>query len=253
MISAATTIFWIFLIIFAITAVYSVKDLHFEFGEPQMSTNADNDVVLSLPIKIGNGGLYDMGPFRVTTIISDRNGSTITKGFTSVRVVRRGENVTATHNMTIDVNGLIQSDHNYLTTDTELNFYVEVGLGVAEVIPVQVSTNLSVPWGAPFYNFTLGEPAYEAFNSTHARVTVPISFENHAFFDIAGAVQIKMYNNRGLLVGNGQTAVDTPQHSSYNGYVELYVSLTDMTPNGRLEVYFQTPPLNYGPLVFPYG
>jgi hypothetical protein len=253
MIGIATTIFWVFLLVFAISAVYSVKDLQFSLGDPQMSLTADNEMILSLPITIANKGFYNVGFFKITTEISDAEGFTITRNSTVIPLIRRGEEVVATHVMTVNLSDFLQSGQNYLLNDTELKMGATLSMRIAEVIPVQASTNLFVPWGAPFYNFSLGAPEYTAFNSTHLRITVPISFGNHAFFDVAGAIQVRMYNNTNSLASEAQTAIAVSEHSSYNGYVEFYVPISEMTNNGRFEVYFATPLFNYGPLVIPYG
>jgi len=253
MIGIATTFFWIFLIAFFVSAVYSIKDVHFDFGEPQMSLTADNEIVFSLPVTIANKGFYNIGSFNITTEISDEKGSTITQNSTSISVIRRGEEVNTTHTMTINTTDLFQSAQKYLFNDTELKINEKVSMKIAEMIPVQVSTNLSIAWGAPLYNFTLRETEYAAYNQTHLRAVVPISFENHAFFDVAGTIQIRMYNNADLFVGEGQTVIEVSQYSSYNGYVEFYVLMNKMTYSGRFEVYFLTPFFNYGPLVIPYG
>ncbi|MBX5329222.1 MAG: hypothetical protein QHH18_07805 [Candidatus Bathyarchaeota archaeon] len=252
-IGVATTIFWIFLIIFAITAVYSVKDVSFEFGEPQMNLTEDGEMVFSLPVTITNKGFYNIGFFNVTTKVSDENGHVIAEGSSSTPLIKSGEKVTAIHNMTVNFSDLMQNNQNYLFNDTELKIFTALGMGIAQAIPVQASTNMSIPWGAPLYNFMLGTPEHVAFNSTHARVTVPVSFENHAFFDVTGTMQVKMYNNADLLVSESQTAVDALQHSFYEGYVEFYVPTTRLTHTGYFEVYFLTPVFNYGPLVIPYG
>jgi len=56
MISIATTFFWIFLIVFLVSAVYSFKDVQFDFGEPQIGLTSDNKILFSLPITIDNKG-----------------------------------------------------------------------------------------------------------------------------------------------------------------------------------------------------
>jgi hypothetical protein len=155
--------------------------------------------------------------------------------------------------MTIDLNDLLQQDKNYLFNDTELKIYEAVGMKIADVIPVQASTNFSMPWGAPLYNFTLGKPDYAAHNLTHFKVVVPINFENHAFFDLVGNVQIQMYNSTDIIVGEGQTNIEAYHNSPYNGYVEFYVSIAGITENGHFEVYFRTTLFKYEPVVIPYG
>jgi hypothetical protein len=253
MLGIATTFFWIFLIAFFGSAAYSITDVRFDFGEPSTSANANNKIVFSLPVTIENKGFYDIGSFNVTTEILDKKGFVIARGFTSIPVIGKGENVSTTHNMTIDVNHLLRSDQNYLFNDTELKIREEVSMKIAEALPVQASANISTPWGAPLYNFTLGEPEQTAFNLTYSRVTVPISFDNHALFDIAGNIQMRMYNKSDLFVCDGQTPIEVSRYSSYNGYVEFYVKIAEMTDSGHFEVYFQTPFFNYGPLVIPYG
>ena len=253
MIDIATTFFWIFLIAFFVSAVYSVKDVHFDFGEPQIGVSADNEILFSLPVLIANRGFYDIGAFRVFTEISDSESFVIASGSTFVPVINRDNEVTVIHNMTVDVNDFLQRDQNYLFNDTELKIYAAVGMRIAEMIPVEASTNLSMPWGAPLYNFALGEAQYSAYNNTHLRATVPISFENHAFFDVAGNIQVRMYNNSNRRLGGGETSIVAPPNSPYNGYLEFYVSMARLTESGHFEVYFLTSFFNYGPLVIPYG
>jgi hypothetical protein len=253
MIGIATTFFWIFLIAFFVSAVYSVKDVHFDFGEPQTSLTADNEMIFSLPVSITNKGFYNIGSFNISTEILDKEGFTITRGSTFVPVINKNDMVTITHNMTIDVNDLLQQDKNYLFNDTELKIYEAVGMRIADAIPVQASTNFSMPWGAPLYNFSLGEPAYATYNLTHFRITVPISFENHAFFDLVCDMRIRMYNSTGALVSKAKTSLEAYANSPYNGFIEFYVPMTEMTPTGRFKVYFSTPIFDYGPLVIPYG
>jgi hypothetical protein len=253
MIGIATTIFWVFLIIFSMTAAYSVRDLQFDFGEPQIGVTSDNKLLFSLPINIFNKGYYNIGKFNVTTEVSDSFGVPITRGSSFIRVIKKDQRVTVFHNITLSFNDLMQLSQNYLFTDSQLNIAESVGLSLAEVIPVQASTNFSIPWGAPLYNFRLGAPQYQAYNLTHLQVNVPISFENHASFDLSGDTQVCMRNSSDAVVCAGQTSINAAQHSSYNEYVELYIMISSVTPSGRFEVNLHTPFFNYGPWVIPYG
>jgi len=233
--------------------LYSVKDVKLDFGEPQMVVTSDNKLLFSLPITIVNRGYYSIGLFNVTTGISDEEGFIIARGSTFIPAIKKDENVTVAHNMTIDVNDLLQSPQKYLFNDTELRIHETLSMSVAEFIPVQASTNISLPWGAPLYGFTLGEIEYTPYNRTHLRAVVPVSFENHAFFDLTGNIQMLMYNSSDLLLNEGQTVIEALQSSAYDGYVELYVPTAGITESGRFEVYFLTPLFNSGPLVIPYG
>lgn len=253
MISIATTVFWIFLIGFFVSAVYSIKDVRFDLQEPQIGLTSENKILFSLPITIDNKGFYNIGSFHVTTEISDKEGFIITRGSTFIPVIERSRQIVATHNMTIDIDDLLQNNQDYLFNDTKLQVHETVSLELAEVIPVQASMNLSVPWGAPLYNFALGEIKYTTCNLTHTTVTVLISFENHAFFDLTGSIQIQMYNSTNILVGEGQTTIAASQNAPYRERLQLTVHTEGITNSGYFEAYFSTPLFNFEPLVIPYG
>jgi len=252
MISLATTFFWIFLIGFFISAVYSIKDVQFGFEEPQMKLTSDNKILFSLPITIDNNGYYNIGSFNVTTEISDKEGFMIAQGSTFISVIEKGRQTVTTHNVTIDIDDLLQNNQNYLFNDTELEVRETVGMKLAEVIPVQASTNLSMHWGAPLYNFTLGEIEYTPYNLSHILVAVPISFENHASFDLTGSIQIQIYNSVDISVGEGQITIEAPQNAPFQRNVELTIPVTQIAEIRYFEVYFSTQLFSFGPLVISY-
>ena len=152
---------------------------------------------------------------------------------------------------------MLENAEQYLFNDSNLTASVTAGLTVAELLPAQISTNFTFPWGAPFYNFALGQPSFVQFNLTHSAVSVPMSFENHAAFDLAGNIRVELYDSVGSLLGESQTSFNVPQHSSYNGDLEFHVPLNvaslSAAQNGHFNVYFSTPLFEYGPLVIPYG
>ena len=252
-IGVATTVFWAILILFAVSLVYSVKDLQFGFGEPQTSAAQDGNITVSMPINVTNNGYYDLGSFNVTSTIFDDSGLTIAWGSTIIPVIAKGRAEIVYHNLTLDVGSLLQRDQNYLFDDTQLSVAESVSMKLAELIPVQASGNFSIHWGAPLYNFTLEQPKYAEFNFTHVRMMVPLRFENHASFGFSGDVRIRMYNDAGSLVGTGDTAIEVPQRSSFKGDMEFWAMASLISTTGRLEIEFQTPFFSYGPEVIPYG
>jgi hypothetical protein len=253
MIGVASTFFWIILIAFFASAAYSVKDLHLSLEQPMLSLDSTSNVIVSIPLNIENGGYYNLGEFNITTKVYNANGSTLAKGSTFIATIKRGEKLAAFHNLTVRFEELLQKGAYYLFNDSSLSIVAAISMKLAEVIPVQALSNYSVPWGAPFYGFKLGEPTFEAFNTTHVKVVLPINFENHAFFDLQGEIQLRMYNSEGLLVGEGKSAIEVPQRIPYSGSLTFYAKAAEITENGRFEVYFSTPLLTYGPLVIPYG
>lgn len=250
-IGVATTFFWIFLIAFFATAAYSVKDLQFSFGEPQISIG--NELLFSLPVHVLNKGYYDIGAFNVTTCILDSDNNTLAKGSTFERVLLRGVEVTVYHNMSLNIDHLLDQAPEYLFNDSEFTIGAWVGLRLAQVIPVQAQSNFSFPWGAPFYGFAVGAPSFSAVELTRIQASVPVSFENHAFFDLAGNITLRLYNSYGMLIGEESLVFSVPQHSPYNGNVEFEVTADEVTPSGWFEVFFSSELFSYGPMVVSYG
>jgi hypothetical protein len=257
MLGIATTIFWIFLLAFVALAAFSVKDLNFDVGDPQFSPAADGQLMFSLPLYIDNRGYYSLKEFQLSTVFLDPEGVEITRADTFVPVIAHGEKTTILHNVTLGVDSLFEKGEQYLFSDTNLSVAVTAGLNFAEIFPAQISTNFTFPWGAPFYNFALGEPTLGRFNSTHGAVAVPMSFENHALFDLVGSIRVELYDSGDSLLSESQTAFNVPQYSAYEGDIEFYVPLNaaslSAAQNGHFNVYFSAPFIEYGPLVIPYG
>ena len=257
MLGIATSILWIFLIAFVALAAYSVRDLNFDVGEPQFSPATDGQLLFSLPLYIDNRGHYSLKEFQLSTVFSDAEGIEISSADTFVPVIPHGESITILHNVTLTADSLFEKGEQYLFSDTNLSVAVTAGLNFAEIFPAQISTNFTFPWGAPFYNFALGELMFGRFNSTHGTVAVPMSFENHAIFDLVGNMRIELYDSGDSLLSESQTAFNVPQYSTYNGDMEFYVPLNPASlsnvQNGHFNVYVSTPFIEYGPLVIPYG
>jgi hypothetical protein len=253
----ATSVFWVLLMAFTVLAAFSVKDLNFNFGEPQFTPAPDGQLTFSMPIYIDNRGYYSLKEFHLSTVFSDAEGEEISRANTYVPVIPHGEHTTIVHNLTLSTASLFEKSEHDLINDNNLNVSVTAGLNFAELLPVEISTNFTFPWGAPFYNFDLGTPLFDMSSSTQSTVTVPMSFENHAFFDLVGNIRIMLYNGAGSLLDETQTSVDIPQGSSYDGSVMFNVPLDTASlstaRSGHFDVYFDTGSFEYGPLVIPYG
>lgn len=252
----ATSIFWILLIAFIALSAYSFKDLNFNLGEPQFTTAPDGQLLFSLPLYIENRGYCNLKEFQLLTVFLDAEGAEISRAKTFVPVIPRGENLTILHNAMLSMDNVLKNAEQYLFSDNNFMASVTAGLTFAELLPAQISTNFTVPWGAPFYNFTLGQPSFGQFNSTHSAASVPMSFENHAAFDLAGNIRVKLFDSSDSLLGESQTSFHVPQHSSYDENLEFYVPLNaaslSAAQKGYFKVYFSTPLFEYGPLVIPY-
>jgi hypothetical protein len=255
MLGIATTIFWIILASFIASATYSMKDLNFGVGEPQFTMASDHELMLTLPVFIDNRGYYSLKDFNLTTIFSDPEGVEISRASTFIAVIPFGKNTTIQHNVTLGLNSMPARTDSYLFEDSNLTCQAMAGVNFAEIVPTQIAENLTFPWGAPFYNFNLGQPQIKAGDLTH--VHVPVTFENHAAFDLTGNVTVKLYDGQDKLMAESQTVMNATKNSSYKGNLDFSLPLASVASagnlNGHFEAYFSTPLFEYGPVMIPYG
>jgi hypothetical protein len=247
-----TSVFWIFLILFAFTAVYSMKDMQYSLGDLKTAINQDNDLLVSFPVSVTNTGYYNLASFNISMQVLNNNGSEVTRGSTIIPLVAQGQTVNTTHTMKLNVTDLLLTDRELLFNDSSWSIYEVVSMEAAEVIPVRASANLSLPWGAPLHNLIFGPPTTEWYNQSHMRVLIPIRFENHAFFNLTGTMKARIYDNGNVLVGKSQINFDVPQNSPYKGELEFYVPSRTVS-NIHCEALVETPFFTYGPMVMDLG
>jgi len=229
----ATIVIWIFLIVFAATAVYSVMNLGVGFGEVEFFPSSNG---------INNTGYYDISELNISTRIIDSNGTLLKLSQTFVPLVSRGSNVEAAHNISIESDDIMERIE-LVFNDSSFVFDTSITLNFANIVPVQMSMNMTMPWGAPFSNVSVGEISRLPFNATHDRVVVPLSFENHSFFDVTGTMNFEIYNDVEELVTSGETSLDVQSESTYDEQVDMYLSLTDasrLTESGKVRLIFET-------------
>jgi hypothetical protein len=252
----ATVILWVFLVAFIVVAAYSFKDLNLGAGDPQFSTSPDGKLTFSMPINIDNKGVCSLKDLQINTKFSDAEGSEISSSSTFVPVILHGQNTTVIHNASLSIKELLDKEE-YLFEDKNLAASITAGLTFAELLPVEITANLTYPWGAPFYGFTLGQPSYHPVNSTHGSISVPANFENHAAFNITGEMRTELCGSDESVLSEAQTTFDVPPQSVYDGEFRFIIPLdpasTTTFRDSHFNVYFSTSLFEYGPLVIPYG
>jgi hypothetical protein len=256
MISLATSFLWIFLLAFTVSAFYSMAEVRLNFGKPQTTTISNDELLYSIPVAVTNGGFYDLDYFNISSVFRGIRG-TMAEGATFIPAIKKGDTLNTTQQVKLDITDLLQIYQSYMFNDSELQMNTTVNMKVAGFLSVQISSNTTLPWGAPFYNLTVGPPSFAPQFTPNltasCKVMVPVNFENHAFFDLSGTLQLLMYNSTNALVGEGQTNIAEPRGSTYNGSVEIDVPVTDATSSGHFEVFFAAPFFNFGPRTIRYG
>ncbi|MGW8289456.1 MAG: hypothetical protein ACWGNP_04205, partial [Candidatus Bathyarchaeia archaeon] len=205
---------------------------------------------------------YSLNELHLSTVFSDAEGAEISRSYMFVPIIPRGENTTIIHNISLSPITTLERGAPYLFYNDDLNVSFTAGLNFAELLPAEISANFTFPWGAPFYNFAVGDPSIENVDPTKVTVSVPVSFENHAVFDVAGSIKMELYDSTDALLSESQTVLYVPQHSNYDDNMEfsipviasnLSVDSLSTVGSGHFDVYFDMGVFQYGPLVIPYG
>ena len=244
MLTIATIILWIVILFFSVTAVYSVMNLGINLGEVQMLPSSSG-ITFSLPFAITNNGYYELADLNLTTRVTDSTGTVLDITETFVPSIPQGTNVNASHTIPIDLDAILSMDQvPLLLNDSSVNVEIFAGLNFARAVPVQLSTNATIPWGAPFAHFSIGRISVSPHNSTHVEATIPVSFENHAIIDITGTLKLEVYNDSNEHIASGMTIITVPSQQSYADSLLVYMRQQDiskLTSSGNMHMIFETP------------
>ena len=246
-----TYILWLAIIAFTATALYSALQLRVDFGEPQTNTSVGT-ITMSQPFSIENNGFYDIYNLNLTTIIQERNGTPVSKASTVVRLLPSGRRINSAHNVSISLNGMSSAALSHLLFNgTEFNIEMNLALRYADVVPFRVSTNYTMPWGAPLYNITIRDITVNPYSATSVKVTLPFSFENNSFFDLNGTIRTEIINTLNQRVSTATALINAPPQSGYSTNLEFLVPVGSASSLKEVHIYFNTSVLSYGPVVIP--
>jgi hypothetical protein len=244
-------VLWLVIIVFTATALYSAFQMHVDFGEPQTSTSGGT-INTSQTFSIENNGFYEIYNLNLTTVIQELTGTPVSRDSTVVRMIPSGRRIDSAHNVSFSLNDITSAGlSNLLFNDTNLEIEMSVALSYADTIPFKISTNYTMPWGAPLYHITIGDASINPQNAADARVILPFSFENHSFFDLNGTMHTEIINTLNQRVGTSTTSINAPPQSGYSTHLEFLVPLGSASTLKEAQIYFNTSVLSYGPVVIP--
>ena len=241
--SISTFVLWVIIIFFFATSVYSVMNLRVEAGQVEMVPSGSG-ISFSLPFSIDNGGYYELSGLNLTTRVTDPNGKVIDLTETFIPSIPQGSMVNSSHTVSVEVDEIMSMDHvTLLLEDDEFLIEIFAGLEFADTVPVELSLNTSIPWGAPFANFFIGDISVTQIDETRARLSIPMSFDNHAVLDISGTLTLELYNDNEEFIASGTNAIDVPSQGGYRSALLLeadYQDLLKLTNSGNVHMIFET-------------
>ena len=243
MLTIGSIILWVVILFFSVTAVYSAMNVGVNIGEAQMLPTSSG-IKFSLPFSIYNNGYYEIADLNLTTRVTEADGAVLDLTGTFIDSIPPDETVNAFHTIAIDLEDIMSMDYLALMLN-DSNFTVEIftDLSFARAIPVQLSTNVSLPWGAPFADFSVGELSVSPHNSSYIEAAIPVSFENHAIIDITGTLKMEVYSNSEERIASGVTDINVTSYQSFRDNILLYARPLDATKlagSGRVHVVFET-------------
>ena len=248
----ATIILWICFISLISTIVYSAANVRVKIEEAKTFTE-DNKLILAIPFTIINNGLHDISNLNFTTLITDKENQLLAKSVDLIDIIPKNEKTTIWHNISLNIQEII-NDQNYIFEDSNFTLLNNVSLNFAGVVPFTASNNLTMPWGAPLYNFTVGEPNFQVVNTTTSIASFNVSFENHSpYINLEGSLKIEIFNENEEPLGMTYETISVPSNSFYEKTLSVYVETQKITSSGHINLTFETSTFSFGPLVIPYG
>ena len=246
----AVTLSMLLVFAFLVTAIYSMVQTMIEsqgigLGEVRGEIS-DNILILSVPLTLNNTGYYDISNFNVTMVLKGPNGTIISNKTTILELVKHGSTATALNNLTIDMAELISNMGYLLFSDAEFKMDVLLSFRYAYAITFQVSAaNISIPWGAPLYNFSMtGVGAPYNISLTECLIDVYFGFENHSPFSVDGTLRLEIYNNKGEHIGSGVRTLNVPPGQGFSDPVTVHIeNWSKYTGAGYIEISFESPTL----------
>jgi len=191
-------------------------------GDPKITTS-DGTLTMSIPFSISNNGLYDISDMNITTIIIAENETVISSSSSFIKIIPKRGLVNATHNVIVSLTDILAKNLTYMVfNDTLLNINMLVKLTYARSIPLKISTNQTMRWGAPIYNLTVEKVS--PISANEAKVF--LNFENHAFFGLNGTITLELFDETNKKIGSSSGDLEVPPGAVYDDAIP--VTLTKM-------------------------
>ena len=245
----AVTISMLILFAFVATAFYCSYQMlttgqGIGLGDFQASYS-ENGLVLSMPVTVNNTGYYDMTELNVSTMLKDYDGAALASSNTEIPMIKTGITESTLHNLSLSLTDILSNMTYLLFNDTEFRIDFSIAFRYAYAFSFQLNMgNMSMPWGAPLYGLDLREAGPPSFNGTHLLMDITLEVENHSFLDIAGDLDLRVYNQMGKRIGSGTGLLHVPPLSRLSGPVEAVFEIENpmyLSDKGYLEAYLDIP------------
>ncbi len=219
------------------TLFYTVAALapSIEVGSPEISKGGigggGSSLAMTLPVTISNPGQLTLSDVSAQVSVKDSHGATLLTGSAGpVSIPAGARNVLTNFTVSFDLSGLPEETLRRLITEQELlSVTGTIGASMPPLASVMGSAAATIPWSPPLSNFSVGDPQFSPLNSSHARITVPVSFDNLSdLLPVVGTAEMSVYDPQGVKVGGGTLEMEAPK-GSYSSGIVVIMALPDVS------------------------
>lgn len=246
LLTASTIVFLLAGILSISLLALSATQMKITPGTPKAEVT-ETSAKITIPIQISNQGFLTIKSLTLQTTILDKNSEKLAEGKTGPLDVPTKSDVEVPVSVTLDFKAITPEALRRLAFNDE-SFTIDIrgGLSLDPLLSLALSARTVLQWGAPLYDFKVGEPTFTPRNVTHILVSVPITFTNKSpYFAVSGRIVAKLYDEADISQGTGLLKVDAPKGSQYQRSLELLMRLpqdlqkllfTDETLRYRVEL-----------------
>jgi len=262
MLGWATTLTGMLVMALLVPIGYSMVDLFLfnqgiGFRGGEMSLDQDG-LQVSMPFVVNNTGVFPMSNIKQSISVSDSSGTVITENEILIPVVPEGTHVQENQRLTLSIDDfLVEERSHFLVRDAEFRMDMSLSLTYAGLMTFSIDLpNTTIPWFAPFHDLSTDRPLVAmVHNSTHRRIRVQLSYENHLPLQVKG-VRLVLLNEGDERLTEGVFDVVYPQLTSVVDEFDIFIPVDDiwrLSDEGIIQVTFMTPEREIGPVEIEYG
>lgn len=167
----------------------------------------------SIPFYVDNSGFYDLTDVGLKLHVYLENETILTVS-AEMPNIPAGGTAASSCNLSISLAELVSKHKEILTVDAGFNVCVSLRFRVASAIALSISTNTTMPWGAPFHELAIRDVSYD-----HASriFSASLNFNNHAFFQVNETLMVKLYSFEGEPLDSTFIDVNVPPGGTFKG------------------------------------
>ncbi len=221
-------------------------DEGFKIGEISFGLS-DEGYTLSIPLTINNTSYLEISDLNIISYIKDSRGIIISNATTMFGSIPRGYSKTKNHTLSLNINDILGKNLTYLLfSDSELKIDTSISMRYANIFSFKMSIkNITIPWIAPIGNFSVGRPKgpypKPGEPSTYI-IIIPVSFINRSPFRMNGTLIVKLYNNEGVLLGEGSNHINIKPATLFIEKIKIELDrafMKNYTGSGYIQIYFR--------------